>query len=50
MAESDVHLEEMLYLIAALRIRYQEMADVFAGGNMLLYYEKGNRSAAVAAS
>lgn len=48
MAESDLHLQEMLYLIAALRIRYQEVADVFAGGNMLLYYVRGDRKACLA--
>jgi len=48
MAESDLHLQEMLYLIAVLRIRYQEMADVFAGGNMLLYYRRGDRKACLA--
>jgi Uma2 family endonuclease len=48
MAESDLHLQEMLYLIAALRIRYQEMSNIFAGGNMLLYYVRGDRKACLA--
>lgn len=48
MAESDVHLEEMLYLIAALRIRYQDVEDVYVGGNLLFYYIRGDRKAALA--
>lgn len=48
MAESDLHLQEMLYLIQALRDRYQEMPDVFAGGNLLLYYVRGDRKACLA--
>lgn len=48
MAESDLHLEEMLYLIAALRDRYQEMQDVYVAGNLLLYYVRGDRKACLA--
>lgn len=48
MAESDVHLEEMLYLIAALRNRYQEMQDMYVGGNLLFYYIRGDRKASLA--
>jgi Uma2 family endonuclease len=48
MAESDVHLEEMVYLITALKSRYQEVPDVYVAGNLLLYYVRGDRKAAVA--
>ena len=48
MAESDAQLGAMLYLLTALRIHYRERADVFVGGDLFLYYEKGNPAAVVA--
>jgi Uma2 family endonuclease len=48
MAESDLHLEEMVYLITALKSRYQDVPDVYVAGNLLLYYVRGDRKAAVA--
>jgi Uma2 family endonuclease len=48
MAESDVHLEEMVYLITALKSRYQDVPDVYVAGNLLLYYVRGDRKAVVA--
>ena len=35
MAESDVHLEEMVYLIMVLKDRYRDLQDVYVGGNLL---------------
>jgi Uma2 family endonuclease len=48
MAESEIHLNEMLDLIAALKRRYQEQPDVYVAGNMFLYYRKGDPRSVVA--
>lgn len=48
MAETEVHLLEMIYVIEALRQRFAAAADVYVGGNLFLYYEKGHRDAVVA--
>ncbi len=42
MAETDLHLDVMLDLIHALKTRYAGDPDVYAGGNLLLYYVKGD--------
>jgi Uma2 family endonuclease len=43
MAETEVHLDVMIDLIATLKIRYAAEPDVYVGGNMLLFYEEGNK-------
>jgi Uma2 family endonuclease len=48
MAESDVHREEMVYLIAALKSWYREVPDVYVAGNLFVYYARGDRKAVVA--
>jgi Uma2 family endonuclease len=48
MAESDLHRDEMVYLIQALDDRYRETPDVYVAGNLFLYYAKGDRKAVVA--
>lgn len=48
MAESDLHMEEMFYLIQALKDRYQDMPDVYVAGDLLLYYVRGDRKACLA--
>lgn len=48
MAESEIHLNEMLDLIAALRRRYQDHPNVYVAGNMFLYYRKGDPRSVVA--
>jgi Uma2 family endonuclease len=48
MAESDVHLEEMVYLIMVLKDRYRDLQDVYVGGNLLFYYIRGDRKACLA--
>lgn len=48
MAESEIHLNEMLDLIAALKRRYQDQTDVYVAGNMFLYYRKGDPRSVVA--
>lgn len=48
MAESEIHLNEMMDLIAALRSRYQDQPKVYVAGNMFLYYRKGDPRSVVA--
>ena len=48
MAESDAQLTAMLYVLTVLRTRFGDRRDVFVGGDLLVYYEKGNPAAAVA--
>ena len=48
MAESYAQLRAMLYLLTELMTRYENRPDVFVGGDMFLYYEKGNPAAVVA--
>lgn len=42
MAETPVHLAEMVYLITALQRRYRDVPDVYAIGNMMFYYRQGD--------
>ncbi len=48
MAESEIHLEEMVYVWQALKDRFEDDPDVFVGADLFLYYRKGDRSAVVA--
>ncbi|HZF07988.1 MAG TPA: Uma2 family endonuclease [Thermoanaerobaculia bacterium] len=48
MAETEVHGQVMIDLWNALRRRYASVPDVYAWGNMFLYYQQGNPSACVA--
>jgi Uma2 family endonuclease len=48
MAETTLHRKVMADLIAALEQRYADDPGMWAGGNLLLYYEKGNVRASVA--
>jgi Uma2 family endonuclease len=47
-AESELHLEELIYVWQGLKDRYEEEPDVFVGANLFLYYRKGDPSAVVA--
>jgi Uma2 family endonuclease len=42
MGETELHREEMTYLIQALQSWYQESPDVHVGGNLFLYYVQGD--------
>lgn len=42
MGETDQHITEIMELIAILRERYRNAADVYVGGDMLLYYVEGD--------
>jgi Uma2 family endonuclease len=48
MAESNLHRKVIADLIAALEQRYIDDPGAWAGGNFLLYFEKGNPRASVA--
>ena len=42
MAETQVHLEDMIDAIQVLDDRFVDEPNVYVGGNLLLYYEEGN--------
>jgi Uma2 family endonuclease len=48
MAESDLHREEMTYLIQALQERFRNAPDVYVAGNLFLYYVQGDPRSVVA--
>jgi Uma2 family endonuclease len=48
MAESELHLREMVYVWEGLRDRFAAEPDVFVGANLFLYYRKGDPSGVVA--
>jgi hypothetical protein len=41
MAESDFHLDEMVYLLDALKAHFRSVPDLYIAGNMFLYYAEG---------
>jgi Uma2 family endonuclease len=42
MAETEIHLHEIIYLIEAFSTRFEAEDDVYVGGDLLLYYRQGN--------
>ena len=48
MAESELHMEEMVYVWESLKERYEADPDIFVGANLFLYYRKGDPSGVVA--
>jgi Uma2 family endonuclease len=42
MAETELHLDDMIDAIQVLRDHFAARPDVHVGGNLLLYYEEGN--------
>jgi Uma2 family endonuclease len=48
MAETQLHLQEMIYLLDALEERFLDEPGVFVGGNLSFYYEQGVKDAVVA--
>jgi Uma2 family endonuclease len=48
MAESELHLEEMVYVWEGLADRFAADPDVFVGANMFLYFRKGDPTGVVA--
>jgi Uma2 family endonuclease len=41
MAETDLHRDEMIYVIEALQKHFRDARDVYVSGNLLLYYVEG---------
>jgi len=48
MAETPQHMKVMVDVIFGLASRYAEVQDVWVGGNLYFFYEKGNPKARVA--
>ena len=48
LAENDAQLHAILYAVGALRVRYGDRPDVYVSGDLLVYYEEGNRRVSVA--
>jgi Uma2 family endonuclease len=48
MAESELHLQEMVYVWEGLADRFEAEPDVFVGANMFLYFRKGDPTGVVA--
>ncbi len=42
MAETDIHRKLMIEVIETLEGFFEDVADVYVSGNMLVYYEEGN--------
>lgn len=42
MAETDLHVDQLIYTREALKVRYADDPDVYVAGNNLLYWEEGN--------
>lgn len=47
MGETELHRQEITYVIEALAHRFREAADVYVNGDMFLYFEEGNPRAVV---
>jgi len=47
MAESDLHVEEMIYLRNSVGVWFENQPDVYVSSNTFLYYEQGNPRAVV---
>jgi Uma2 family endonuclease len=48
MGETEIHVEETIYLIIALKDRFRDAPDVYVGGDMFLYYVEGDPKKVVA--
>lgn len=48
MAESELHMLQMLALIFVLRTYFEHAQDVYVGGNMMMYYVEGDSTEVVA--
>jgi Uma2 family endonuclease len=47
MAETDLHIDELIYLRRALRHHFRDEPDVYVAGNLLFYYRQGDPSGVV---
>src|SRR3712207_4357261 len=44
-AETDLHIDELLNLRDTLKDHYRDAPDVYVAGNLFIYYEEGNPAA-----
>jgi Uma2 family endonuclease len=42
LGETEIHRDEIIYLIEAFKTRFEEEADVYVGGDLLFYYRWGD--------
>ncbi len=42
MAETDIHRNQMNYLIESLKLFFKDRKDIYVSGNIMFYYEQGN--------
>ena len=47
MAETDLHIEEIIRMRHILKSQYADKPDVYISGNIMMYYEEGNIHASV---
>ena len=47
MAETDLHIEEIIRMRHILKAQYADKPDVYISGNIMMYYEEGNIHASV---
>jgi Uma2 family endonuclease len=47
MGETELHVQEMMYLLAAFQEHFRKSADVYVASNLFFYYEQGNPRAVV---
>ena len=48
MAETDAQGIPLMYAVTGLRDYFRQRPDVYVSGNLLIYYEEGNKDASVA--
>ena len=48
MAETEFQYDPMTYTVSVLKIRYEDSPNVYVGGSLLVYYERGNNIASIA--
>src|SRR6266511_227497 len=48
MAETEIHVNQILYLYSALQFFFASAPSIYVGANMLLYYVRGNPRRSVA--
>ncbi len=48
MVETDIHRDQMVYLIEALKAHFQAGSQVYVAGNLFIYYEEGDPQSRVA--
>jgi Uma2 family endonuclease len=48
MAESEIHMLQLLALVFVLRTFFEQTQDVYVGGNMMMYYVEGEPAEVVA--